>query len=361
MKYLSLFSGVGGLEADGGSPAVCCELDDACHPVLRHRFPSARVHADVRDLQPPRADVVAGGWPCQDLSVAGLRRGLEGERSGLFFELLRVARDARAHTVVAENVPNLLTLQGGTVFRLVLEALARDGYDHVAWRMLDARAFGLPHLRRRVFLVASRHAEVARALHRPLPELPTEAPAPPCAAFYWTAGLQSICYSRGYVPALKVGSALSIPSPPALHYDGHVRKASADECLALQGFDPADFAGVRAADRYRMAGNAVAAPVGRFVMASVQAPAASPKLVDGPAGGSGLFSQGELWHVAHPEPRLAGNLGAFVAIADRSWLSARAAAGLLARLRRSGKPCPEDLRQLLEQLAIADHRTPLPV
>jgi DNA (cytosine-5)-methyltransferase 1 len=345
VKYLSLFSGAGGLEAADGTPLACCELDPACHAVLGRRFPAARLHADVRDFQPPAVDVVAGGWPCQDLSVAGLQRGLAGERSGLFFELLRVARDAGAHTVVAENVPNLLTLHGGTAFRLVLEALAADGFAHVAWRVLDARAFGLPHQRRRVFLVASRHYEVARALHRPVPVVPS-VDAAPCAAFYWTAGLQSICYSQGYVPALKVGSALSIPSPPALHFDGIVRKASAEECLRLQGFDVGDFVGVKPAAKYRMAGNAVAVPVGRFAFGALDG-AHGPDGEVGTAGPSGIFSKGEIRRVDHPAVPLVSSLGAFVDMQDRNGLSARAASGLLTRLARSGKPCPADLRALL--------------
>lgn len=353
VRYLSLFSGVGGLEAGHGSPVLCCELDPACHPVLHRRFPDATLARDVRELAPPAADVVAGGWPCQDLSVAGLRRGLAGERSGLFFELLRVARDANAHTVIAENVPNLLNIEGGTAFRLVLEALAHDGFAHVAWRTLDARAFGLPHQRRRVFLVASRHAEVARALHRPLPELEA-ATAEPCAGFYWTAGLQSICYSRGYVPTLKVGSALSIPSPPAVHFEGVVRKAGPDECLRLQGFDPADFVGVRPADRYRMAGNAVAAPVGRFAFGSLDgapAPAVDAAL-EVPAGPSGYFTKGVIRRVEHSAPTLAADLGRFIDFTDRTPLSPRAASGLLTRLGRSGKPCPEDLRRALVAAAL---------
>jgi DNA (cytosine-5)-methyltransferase 1 len=352
MRYLSLFSGVGGLEAAHDAPLLCCELDAACHPVLRRRFPKAELHDDVRDLTPPSAEVVAGGWPCQDLSVAGLRKGLEGERSGLFFELLRVARDAQVHTVIAENVPNLLLMQSGTVFRLVLEAFAREGFNHVGWRVLDARAFALPHHRRRVFLVASRHLAIARALHRPLPE---QGPLPArqgCAGFYWTAGLQSICYSQGYVPALKVGSALSIPSPPALHFGDCVRKATPDECLRLQGFKTSDFEGVRAADQYRMAGNAVAAPVGRFAMGALEAgPApAIDAAREGPAGPCGLFTDGRILRVEHPVTPLAQNLDAFVDLEDRGPLSIRAAAGLLSRLGRSGKPCPDALKLILSEI-----------
>jgi DNA (cytosine-5)-methyltransferase 1 len=318
---------------------------------LQRRFPEARLHDDVRSLKPPRADVVAGGWPCQDLSVAGLQRGLAGERSGLFFELLRVAEAARATVIVAENVPNLLAMQGGVVFRLILEALERAGYRHVAWRTLNAREFGLPHQRRRVFLVAAREPGPAFALHRPL-DVHEAISEKTCNAFYWTAGLQSICYNEGFVPTLKVGSALSIPSPPALHFDGCVRTASPQECLRLQGFDPADFGDLAAKHLYRMAGNAVAAPVGRFVFGSLEARAGVPALLPvKQVSRDGYYSERTLHGVTHPAVPLATNLGDFVDLGDRRPLSRRAATGLLNRLARSGKPCPDELRSLLGAIA----------
>lgn len=351
MRYLSLFSGIGGLEHGQAAPLLCCELDPHCHGVLRRRFPDTRLHGDVRALKPPRADVVAGGWPCQDLSVAGLQRGLAGERSGLFFELLRVAEAARAQAIVAENVPNLLVMQGGLVFRLILEALERAGYRHVAWRTLNAREFGLPHQRRRVFLVASREPGPAHALHRPLAAHVADA-RPSCNAFYWTAGLQSICYSSGFVPTLKVGSALSIPSPPALHFADCVRAASPLECLKLQGFEPADFADLAPKHLYRMAGNAVAAPVGRFVLGSLEAAAGAPALeAVRQVAKDGYYHARTLYGVSHPAVPLASNLADFIDTGDRRPLSRRAASGLLSRLARSGKPCPDDLRGLLAQLA----------
>ncbi len=122
----------------------------------------------------------------------------------------------------------------------------------------------------RVFIIASKYKEIALSLHRPvlkfrtLPRNKTQ-----CSAFYWTAGLQSICYSVGFVPTLKVGSALSIPSQPALQFGKCVRKATPEECLRFQGFDAHDFSDLRAKDVFRMTGNAVAQPVGQFVMDSI--------------------------------------------------------------------------------------------
>lgn len=351
MNYISLFSGMGGLESRSVHPDLICEIDEAAREVLRRRFPNVPIHPDVNTLEPPTAEVIAGGWPCQDISVAGLRRGLHGERSGLFFAMLRVAEAANAHTIVAENVPNLLSLERGKAFDMVLEALSAAGYVYIAWRTINAREFGLPHERRRIFIVASRYREIAMALHRPYPEFDELALRGEAgfAGFYWTAGLQSICYSEGYVPTLKVGSSLSIPSPPALHFDGVVRKASPREVLQLQGFDPTEFEGIATKHVYRMAGNAVAAQVGRWVFDSLEAPDPGPVTFAGImiTGEHGFFDRGAKVAVEHPDYPLATNLSAIVDVSNREPLSERAAAGLVRRLLRSGKPCPPELMELL--------------
>lgn len=355
LTYISLFTGIGGLESASARPLLCCELDPACYTVLRRRFGDVPIHSDVRSLHPPKADVVVGGWPCQDISIAGLKRGLAGERSGLFFEMLRVTVEAEAHTLVAENVPNLLSLQRGAVFELLLRTLESSGFKYIAWRTLSAREFGLPHHRERVFIIASKHPEVAMALHRPCEH--DDGLVRPrmikCNGFYWTAGLQSICYSRGFVPTLKVGSGLSIPSPPAIHFENCARKLTPDECLLLQGFTPAEFTGLKAKDIYRMAGNAVALPVGRFVLRSLDAPSAPQPLTTGfaYAAPSGFYRDGLLRAIEHSASRLSVSLHEFVDLGNRAPLSARASAGLVARLRRSGKPCPPDLMELLTKYA----------
>ena len=124
VRSISLFSGVGGLEVPGG-PVLACEIDSTCHSVLRRRFQGVEIANDVVHLDPPKADVVTGGWPCQDISVAGLKAGLKGKRSGLFFKMIDIAQTAGAHTVIAENVPNLLKLEDGMHFGLVIEVKGR--------------------------------------------------------------------------------------------------------------------------------------------------------------------------------------------------------------------------------------------
>ena len=107
-----------------------------------------------RWTQPDALDLLCGGFPCQDLSVAGNRAGLNGARSGLFFEFARIIDALRPRHVLIENVPGLLSSNGGRDFGIVLGTLADLGYG-MAWRVLDSRFFGVPQRRRRVFIVGA--------------------------------------------------------------------------------------------------------------------------------------------------------------------------------------------------------------
>lgn len=369
MNYLSVFSGIGGLEATE-PPVLLCESDEDAAKVLNTLYPSTEVWPDIRTLHPPEVDVVAGGWPCQDLSIAGQQAGLVGLHSGLLLEMLRVTVQAKAHTVVAENVPNLLRLRKGQEFRASLEEVREAGFHFVAWRMLNAREFGLPQNRSRILLVASKHEEIALTLFRELPDLPKDAIDPSlkekAAGFYWTAGTHSINYSRGYVPTIKVGSSVEIPSPPAVHYGDVVRRISPVEALALQGFQLEIDLFKSPMGAYKAAGNAVAKPIGKWVMdglaqaGSVEPPEWLP--VQGelwsdaiPRNGypdTGICRDGEIQASVVRRKERATNLYSFLDHSNTERLSSRASSGLLKRLDRSGHACPPDLRHLLEELAL---------
>ena len=166
--YGSLFSGVGGFDlgcdAAGWDCAWQVEWDDRARSVLERHWPDVPKHADVRDVKGYElapVDCITFGFPCQDLSVAGKRAGLDGERSGLFFEAVRIIREMREATdgayprvVVAENVTGLLNADKGDAMGRCLDALAEVGALAIEWRVLDAQWFGVPQRRRRVFLVA---------------------------------------------------------------------------------------------------------------------------------------------------------------------------------------------------------------
>ena len=165
MKTLDLFSGIGGFalgfqQAGGFEMAAYCELDDKAAAVFGHHWPDVPNMRDVREvtkdaIEPMgRIDVITGGFPCQDLSVAGRREGLAGERSGLWFEYHRIIDELKPQWVVIENVPGLLSSNGGADFAIVLRGLVECGYG-VAWRVLDAQYYGVAQRRRRVFIVGS--------------------------------------------------------------------------------------------------------------------------------------------------------------------------------------------------------------
>ena len=155
----SLFAGIGGFdlgfEQAGFATRWQVEINDTCRAVLADRFPHAKQFADVRtclpDLSP--VDVIVGGFPCQDVSIAGKRRGLAGKRTGLFFDAMRIVDSLKPRWVVLENVTGLLNSNDGKDFQTVIQSLAECGYLG-AWRVLNAAYFGVPTKRRRVFMVA---------------------------------------------------------------------------------------------------------------------------------------------------------------------------------------------------------------
>lgn len=165
IPVLDLFSGVGayslGLERTGGFKTVAfCELDPFARKVLRKHWPDVPIYEDVETLTGARLradgivpEWIVAGWPCQDISAAGARIGLDGARSGLFEHIARLARETGAVGLLLENSTNLLALNGGADFGHVLRTLAALGFD-VTWHCLPAAAFDAPHIRDRLWIVA---------------------------------------------------------------------------------------------------------------------------------------------------------------------------------------------------------------
>ena len=171
MKVGSLFSGVGGLdlgfERQGFSISWDCDKEKSCRKILAKQFPSTTIYEDVRTIDTSKVspvDIVIGGFPCQDLSVGGQRKGLSGERSGLFYEFIRIVRDMpiRSTFVVVENVPGMLTSNNVKDFAVILNEMVKQwSPKSIAWRTLDSRYFGVPQRRERVFIVVDLAGERA--------------------------------------------------------------------------------------------------------------------------------------------------------------------------------------------------------
>lgn len=167
MKHASFFSGVGGLdlgfERAGIETVSVSEIDPYANTVLAERFPSAPNLGSITEVNAndiPEADIWSGGFPCQDLSVAGKRAGFAGKRSSLAFTFLDLVEQRRPRWLLLENVPGLFSSNGGADFGRLLYEMEQLRYG-VSWRTLDARYFGVAQRRRRVFLVASLESDRA--------------------------------------------------------------------------------------------------------------------------------------------------------------------------------------------------------
>ena len=156
LKMIELFAGIGGfrLASDwvgGIETIVSVEINPFCQKVLKKNFPNTPIYNDVTTYKPKSyCDLVVGGSPCQDLSVAGAQKGIiEGKRSSLWFEQLRIYKESRATFLIWENVAG--AFRNG--FREVLRSLSESGYD-AEWQVISAATFGHDHLRERIFLIA---------------------------------------------------------------------------------------------------------------------------------------------------------------------------------------------------------------
>lgn len=163
--HLDLFSGIGGFslafEQYGFQTVAFSEIDAFACRVLVHHWPNVPNLGSVCEINGAAVrkrfghiDLVTFGSPCQDLSVAGKRAGMAGERSGLFHEAIRIIRDLRPTVAVWENVPGAFSSNAGWDFAAVLDALAECGAVDIAWRVLDAQYAGVPQRRDRIFVVA---------------------------------------------------------------------------------------------------------------------------------------------------------------------------------------------------------------
>lgn len=307
LRHLDLFSGIGGFalafQRAGFETVGFCEKDAQCRKLLASKFPGIPISDDITTFQPEPycAEIVTGGFPCQDLSIAGKRAGLAGNRSGLFYQMMRIVRHVQPSFVLWENVPGLFSSGRGLDFAAVLDTLDDLGY-HGAWRVLDAQYFGVPQRRRRVFgLFASGHigagrcAEIlsvaarmsvyseAGAAQREAsaetlrPRASRDSTTIPEDCGNLISGTLTENYSRGgdnglfrrpMVTAPTLQANQRRPTLDTAMADtpvGGVRRLTPRECERLQGFPDDWTAGFSDTCRYRMLGNAIAVPVVEWI------------------------------------------------------------------------------------------------
>jgi len=361
---IGLFAGIGGLELGlaehGWRAELLCEIDPGAGAVLGTHFPDVTLHTDVTTLRaiPAGVELVAAGFPCQDLSQAGRTAGIGGDRSGLVDEVFRLVRRKRGgpRWLLIENVPFMLQLDRGAAMRHITTALTDLGYTW-AYRVVDARAFGLPQRRKRVLMLASRTEDPRTVLfdEDAGPATVGDPEADPCG-FYWTEGIRGLGWAVNAVPPLKGGSAIGIASPPAVRLpSGGIVTPGIVGAERLQGFAPewtataTEVAGVRAGHRWKLVGNAVSVRMAAWVgrrLADPRPYAYARTQTELPAGrGWPIAAWGDgrtnyavpvsSWPTQERYEGLDGFLG------DAQPLSARATAGFLERTTRGSLRFPD--------------------
>jgi len=161
MKYFSLFSGVGGFELGIGNKGECVgfsEIDKYASQVLKYNFPEVKNYGDITKInwsEVPDFDLLVGGSPCQDFSIAGKRAGIEGERSGLVWEYIRCLKEKNPRYFIWENVKGVMSSRNGFDFANILTVFSETGYS-LWWQVLNAKDFGVPQNRERIFICGFR-------------------------------------------------------------------------------------------------------------------------------------------------------------------------------------------------------------
>ena len=308
LRYGSVCSGIEAAsvawEPLGWEPAWFCEVDPFPSAVLAHHYPQVPNYGDFTQLLDPThpvhaepIDVLVGGTPCQDFSVTGLRAGIEGDRGSLTLDFCRLVGVLRPKWVVWENVPGVLSSDGGRALGAFLGALAELGYGF-AYRVLDAQyvrvdgfARAVPQRRRRVFVVGCAGAESSRAgavllepegvrgdppVRRKARETLTH-PTSSClgasgrsfARTGETRGQDPVVafVTGGVAPQSAEGTAQVVEAQAAMA----VRRLTPRECERLQGFQdnwtliPYRKGESSDSNRYRALGNSMAVPVMRWI------------------------------------------------------------------------------------------------
>lgn len=292
MKYLSLFSGIGGFElgiqqayeliseTEGqqqgrnkddmsmyGKPRLApqcigySEIDKYATQIYQSHFPEHKNYGDItkineRDL--PDFDLLVGGFPCQSFSIAGKRAGFEDTRGTMFFEIARIAREKQPRLLLLENVKGLLSHDEGRTFATIISTLDELGYD-CQWQVLNSKNFGVPQNRERVFIIGH-----LRGTSRP-EVFPIQDNGGKDILQLLGGSQSERVYSRK-----GVSSTLSTMQggnlQPKVFEERRIRRLTPTECERLQGFPDGWTEGVSDTQRYKTLGNAVTVNVIQAIM-----------------------------------------------------------------------------------------------
>ena len=363
MLVAGLFAGIGGFELGferaGHRTVLLCENDGHAVRILRRQWPGVSFHSDIATLEelPKGTEIVTAGFPCQNLSIAGDKKGIRGQKTGVVDKLFDVLDRCLVPSIVMENVYFMLHLRQGAAMESIAGRLEQRGYRW-AYRVVNSRAFGLAQRRRRVFIVASRSCDsldprdvllADEAEEMSWPKLDMAHPL----GFYWTEGRKGHGLTAEAIPPLKAGSS----RPPAvLLPSGRVVTPTIDAVEQLQGF-PKDWTSALEEEagrwyRWGLLGNAVSVPVASWIGRRLTAPGRYN------SDGDTLFTPADGWPNAawnvdgrrstrriaagvtdHPVQRHPGRISAF---GTEHWpdLSKRALRGFTRRAEEGGLSYP---------------------
>ncbi len=296
ITFGSLFTGIGGFDLGfERAGMICkwqCEIDRDCRKVLEKYWKDIKRYDDVEQIGRGNAetvDLICGGFPCQDVSIAGRRKGLAGERSGLWYEFARIIDELKPKWIVIENVPGLLSSNKGKDLLAILDFLAEFGFG-VAWRILDAQYFGVPQRRRRIFIVGSfRNGNAGKVLFEPSWSIGDFETRQRKGAAHTRTIANCITTREGQRQNDTIDTLLpvwdfhaqdgdvrlqdnTLPTVTARYGTGGnnvpyigVRRLMPVECSRLQGFPDDWNSDLSDAKRYKQFGNAVCVPVAEWI------------------------------------------------------------------------------------------------
>lgn len=288
----SLFSGIGGFEkglelANVGKTIWCSEIDKYAYAIYKYHYPEVRNYGNAIGIEPaelPETDIITFGWPCQDNSIAGKRKGhQEGTRSSLLTEAVRIIGIEKTKYFIAENVPGLFSVNGGNDFYKAIRMFTDIGYD-CQWQVLNTGEHGLPQNRPRIIFIGHIRGESRPEIFpiTPSSRLDKKTFSVCCTARGYGAqrnGTYIITRPHGFNKGgikntVCLRSSYGWLNELCLQEDGIIRQLTPIECERLQGF-PDNFTkwglfddGIKEisdSQRYKCLGNAVSVPVSQAI------------------------------------------------------------------------------------------------
>ncbi len=254
-KFIDLFSGIGGFHQGaswaGGKCVLASDIDKIANQTYKENYgiePKGDIY-EIKGKDIPNFDLLCAGFPCQAFSQVGQRKGLEDERGVLIFQVLRILNEKKPKAFILENVKGLLSIQGGEIYKMIVGKLEDEGYK-VYTKVLEAKDYGTPQLRKRLFFVGIRNDfDVEFSFPEPVP------------LKYTFSEIMGGKTERDYSFTIRIGGRRSGINNrfnwDAYRVDGEVRYITPEECLLLHGFPKGFKLCGNEGQRYHQVGNSV--------------------------------------------------------------------------------------------------------